>query len=84
MTAKQPDSRKVTDTDSREGRGFAVTRREEIGYVEFDDLFGNFNSAQAAFHIIASDARDGVYEFPGPDENTTTRVVVDWTVPDGA
>lgn len=79
--AHYPDSRKAPD---HRAPGFAVTIREEVGYVEFDSIRGMHNPAQAAMLIIADAQRDGVFEFPGPDEHTTTRVVVNWTVPEGA
>jgi hypothetical protein len=73
-----PDSRKAPGD---RGRGFPVTIREEIGWVDLDGD-GEHNPAEAAMLIIARCQRDGLYEFPGPDENTTTRVQVQWTAPD--
>lgn len=60
--------------------GFDVTVRTIIGRV----ILGEEGERPdvAAFKMIALHGEDGVYEFPGPDENTTTRVQVTWTVPD--
>lgn len=72
-----PDTPEVPDAPRR---GFAVTIREEVGFVDLDGK-GPHNPAEAALLIIARVQRDGLYEFLGPDENTTTRVQVTWAVP---
>lgn len=75
-----PPPPEVDDLHDR-GRGFAVTVRQEIGFVSMDGL-GTMNPAQAAFLLIADHGTDGLYEFPGPDEGTTTRVDVRWSAPE--
>lgn len=60
--------------------GFAVTIRETVGWVDYHSD-SEHNPAEAALLIIARAQRDGMYEFPGPDENTTTRIHVQWTAP---
>jgi hypothetical protein len=61
---------------------FPVTVRTEIGRVTVGKG-DEKNPAVVAFEIIARHGADGTYEFIGPDENTTTRVTVEWAVPDG-
>jgi hypothetical protein len=76
-------SRRVDAASTGKPRGFPVTIRQYVGWVSLDDPNAEHNPAEAAMLIIARHGQDGVYEFMGPDENTSTRVTVEWTVPDG-
>jgi len=79
-------------TSSRED-GFNVVIHEVVGRVsysgatrvEVQDFDGGvteekyLNPAESAMLLIAGLQRDGTYEFPGPEENSTTTVEVRWS-----
>lgn len=65
-------TREVVGTDEP---GFNVTREVIVGRVSYHDS-GRHNPIQAAFLLIADDAQDGTYRFPGEFEDGEIVVTV--------